>query len=186
MARVFTPVSRKRRDTILKEAKRKGPRWRRNEFALARDNRGIYYYVDRLSRRFRGKSFRVFKGPRGQLTETPLVDIVDDSDERPMQDSPQPPRIETRFEWTELETRLPEPSADDRVELYHATRACIVSFPGHLEADPMLPSHEASEDDRLSLLQSIKHPADFERRTVFAHGDRVLVVHHCFCKLASA
>ncbi len=77
----FHPVSRKRRASILKNAKQKEDvLWRREAFALARDNRGIYYYVDRLAPQFGGKSFRVFRGPRGQVGETALVDIVDDSD----------------------------------------------------------------------------------------------------------
>ena len=76
----FHQVSKQRRESILKNAERKGPLWKREEFSLARDNRGIYYYVDRLGSKYGGKSFRVFKGPRGQLTETQLVDIVDDSD----------------------------------------------------------------------------------------------------------
>lgn len=76
----FHPVSKQRRASILKNAERKAPRWKREEFSLARDNRGIYYYVDKLGPAYGGKNFRVFKGPRGQLTETQLVDIVDDSD----------------------------------------------------------------------------------------------------------
>ena len=76
----FKAVSAGRRQTILRDAERKETRWKRHEFALARDNRGIYYYVDSYDREFGGKNYRVFKGPRGQLAETPLVDIVDDSD----------------------------------------------------------------------------------------------------------
>jgi len=76
----FKPVSRERRDQILAKTPRKPVQWKRTEFALARDTRGIYYYVDRYDEAFGGKNYRVFKGPRGQLTETKLIDIVDDSD----------------------------------------------------------------------------------------------------------
>ena len=76
----FQAVSPQRRESILKNAKREESLWKREEFSLARDNRGIYYYVDRFVAEHGGKNFRVFKGPRGQLEETKLVYIVDDSD----------------------------------------------------------------------------------------------------------
>tara|TARA_R110002073_G_scaffold140253_5_gene290725 strand:+ start:16509 stop:18053 length:1545 start_codon:yes stop_codon:yes gene_type:complete len=76
----FHAVSPQRRESILKNATREESLWKREEFSLARDNRGIYYYVDRFVSEHGGKNFRVFKGPRGQLEETKLVDIVDDSD----------------------------------------------------------------------------------------------------------
>jgi hypothetical protein len=46
---------------------------------LARDDRGVYYYVDRLSKPYGGKGFRVLVGKKGALKEMPLVDVAQDS-----------------------------------------------------------------------------------------------------------
>ena len=54
-------------------------RWRREPYALARDDRGRYYYIDRFKERYGGKGFRVFQGLQGALSLTQLVDIVNDS-----------------------------------------------------------------------------------------------------------
>ena len=77
---LFHTVPAELRKKVLANAKRHPIRWKRRSFALARDNRGTYYYVDRFHPRYGGKNYRVFKGQRGQLEETTLVDIVDDSD----------------------------------------------------------------------------------------------------------
>ena len=42
--------------------------------------------------------------------------------------------------WEELKTRLPVPDADDRVEVYDASRGRVVSFPGHRRL-PHYPHH---------------------------------------------
>lgn len=77
---VFRPVDDKTRLQVLKEATYvEEPLWQRREFALARDDRGMYYYVDHVAQEFGGQGFRVFRGPRGQVRETTLTDIVDDS-----------------------------------------------------------------------------------------------------------
>jgi hypothetical protein len=75
----FKPVSDEKRLRVLANLKFETELWKRRAFALARDDRGVYYYVDRLSDEKGGKNFRVFKGPRGEVRETKLVDIVDDS-----------------------------------------------------------------------------------------------------------
>ncbi|MDX2089013.1 MAG: hypothetical protein SFX73_14245 [Kofleriaceae bacterium] len=46
---------------------------------LARDDRGVYYYVDRLSKPYGGKGYRVLVGRKGALKEMPLVDVASDS-----------------------------------------------------------------------------------------------------------
>jgi hypothetical protein len=63
-SREFEPVSDEVRLRVLRTAKFKEAKFTRQEFALARDDRGIYYYVDHESEHFGGKNFRVFKGPR--------------------------------------------------------------------------------------------------------------------------
>lgn len=53
--------------------------WDRRAYALARDNTGIYWYVDRGVGE-KAKQFRVFMGPRGRLKPMPLVNVVSDSE----------------------------------------------------------------------------------------------------------
>ena len=56
------------------------PRWTRQAYALARDNTGTYYFVDRGREEQFSKHFRVFVGPRGKLREVPLTNVVSDSE----------------------------------------------------------------------------------------------------------
>ena len=56
--------------------KLQGPLWQREPLALARDDRGVYYYEDKLKN---GLGYQLFKGPRGRLALTAMVDIVDDA-----------------------------------------------------------------------------------------------------------
>jgi hypothetical protein len=44
--------------------------------SLARDDRGVYYYVDRISKT---KNYRVFVGKRNSMKITTLTDVADDS-----------------------------------------------------------------------------------------------------------
>jgi hypothetical protein len=46
---------------------------------LARDDDGIYYFVDRYRDELGGKGFRVFVGPKGALKEMPMTNVVSDS-----------------------------------------------------------------------------------------------------------
>lgn len=46
---------------------------------LARDDSGVYYYVDQLSERYGGNGFRVFVGRKGGMKELPLTDVTRDS-----------------------------------------------------------------------------------------------------------
>jgi hypothetical protein len=45
-------------------------------YALARDDRGTYYYVDRAGE----KRFRVFSGPKGSLKKLRMTNVVSDSE----------------------------------------------------------------------------------------------------------
>lgn len=47
--------------------------------ALLRDERGVYYYVDRGIRRDNARSFRVFIGNKGKLVQQKLTNLVADS-----------------------------------------------------------------------------------------------------------
>jgi hypothetical protein len=46
---------------------------------LARDDSGVYYYVDKLSTLYGGKGFRVFVGRKGAMKQMPLTDVASDS-----------------------------------------------------------------------------------------------------------
>ena len=46
---------------------------------LARDDRGNYYYVDKLARDHGGKGYRVFSGKKGAMKQLPLTDVASDS-----------------------------------------------------------------------------------------------------------
>lgn len=64
---------------ILRSAEWRGPAWEREPYALARDDRGRYFFVDRMLDRYGGAGFRVFIGLRGDLELTALRDIARDS-----------------------------------------------------------------------------------------------------------
>lgn len=57
------------------------PRWTRRPERLLRDENGTYYFVDlfRAENREDRRDFRVFVGPRGNMKQVPLKDIVDDA-----------------------------------------------------------------------------------------------------------
>jgi hypothetical protein len=55
-------------------------RFRRWPYALARDDRGTYYYVDRDMLPENNKNFRLFVGQKGNLKLTKLVNVVSDSE----------------------------------------------------------------------------------------------------------
>lgn len=46
---------------------------------LARDDAGVYYYVDKISKLYGGKGYRVFVGRKGAMKQMPLTDIASDT-----------------------------------------------------------------------------------------------------------
>jgi hypothetical protein len=46
---------------------------------LARDDSGVYYYVDRYAKIYGGKGYRVFVGRKGAMKQMPLTDVASDS-----------------------------------------------------------------------------------------------------------
>lgn len=52
----------------------------REPYALARDRRGIYYYVDRGKTAETRRDFRVYRGRRGRMEQLQMQDIVSDSE----------------------------------------------------------------------------------------------------------
>jgi hypothetical protein len=65
---------------LLDKAVYHSPLWKREGYHLSRDDRGIYYYVDRLRDEHGGKGFRLFIGAKGKLKLTKLTNIVSDSE----------------------------------------------------------------------------------------------------------
>lgn len=64
---------------LMDGAKFYAPKWTRMAYALARDNTGKYYYVDRAREPENNKNFRLFAGPRGNLKPLKMVNVVSDS-----------------------------------------------------------------------------------------------------------
>jgi len=64
---------------IVERAVFQKARWKRQAQFLARDDRGNYYFVDRLRDEHGGKGHRIFVGPKGALKELPMTNIVSDS-----------------------------------------------------------------------------------------------------------
>jgi hypothetical protein len=48
-------------------------------YMLARDDSGVYYYVDRLTKDYGGKGYRVFVGKKGAMKQLPLLDTASDT-----------------------------------------------------------------------------------------------------------
>jgi hypothetical protein len=46
---------------------------------LARDDSGVYYYVDRFAKIYGGKGYRVWVGKKGAMKQLPLTDVASDS-----------------------------------------------------------------------------------------------------------
>jgi hypothetical protein len=55
-------------------------RWRHRAYALARDDHGVYYYVDCLRDEYGGKGFRLWVGQRGAMKQQKMINIVNDSE----------------------------------------------------------------------------------------------------------
>jgi hypothetical protein len=67
------------RDRIAK-AKFRSRFWERGAYALLRDERGTYYYVDTLGEKRPGRDFRLYLGPRGSLKLQKMKNVVSDSE----------------------------------------------------------------------------------------------------------
>lgn len=46
---------------------------------FARDDAGVYYYVDELTKEYGGQGFRVFSGKKGAMKQLPLTDVASDT-----------------------------------------------------------------------------------------------------------
>jgi len=65
---------------LLEAAEEKPTPFDRTPYALARDRRGNYYYVDRGNTEASSMDFRVYRGPRGRMRQLEMRDVVSDSE----------------------------------------------------------------------------------------------------------
>jgi len=65
--------------TFLARAKFLPPLWQRRTQFLARDEDGVYYFVDRLDDEHGGKGHRVFVGQKGAMKQLAMKNVVSDS-----------------------------------------------------------------------------------------------------------
>jgi hypothetical protein len=73
------PVEGDERAKLLAEATFHAPLWKHRPYSLARDEKGIYYFVDRPREPENNKAFRLFAGPRGSLKPLKMTNVVSDS-----------------------------------------------------------------------------------------------------------
>lgn len=77
--RLLTPLPRDQARAFLAKATFLPPLWERQAHFLARDDDGVYFYVDELREEYGGKGFRVFVGKKGALKEAAMTNVVSDS-----------------------------------------------------------------------------------------------------------
>jgi len=75
----FKPLEAEEQAKILGSASFFKTLWIHRAYALARDNKGNYYYVDRLREPEDNKTFRLFAGTRGNLKLLKMTNVVSDS-----------------------------------------------------------------------------------------------------------
>jgi hypothetical protein len=73
----LTPASQAESARVLSKAVFLPPLWKRQSKFLARDDNGIYFFVDVL--REGGKGHRVFVGAKGAMKAMPMTTLVDDA-----------------------------------------------------------------------------------------------------------
>jgi hypothetical protein len=74
------PLPRSEAEAMIAAATFHKPLWRFRAFALARDDRGTYYYVDRQREPEDSLNFRLYSGPRGGVKSLKMVNVVSDSE----------------------------------------------------------------------------------------------------------
>ncbi|HTA20637.1 MAG TPA: hypothetical protein VK989_15195 [Polyangia bacterium] len=76
----LAPLPRAEAASLIAAATFHEPLWRFRAFALARDDRGTYYYVDRQREPEDSLNFRLYAGPRGGVKPLKMVNVVSDSE----------------------------------------------------------------------------------------------------------
>ncbi len=75
----LTVVTGDKASEILEKAKFMTSAMTRRPLLLARDDRGVYYYVDVLTKQYGGNGHRVFIGKKGAMKQIPISDVTTDS-----------------------------------------------------------------------------------------------------------
>jgi hypothetical protein len=77
----LTPMQKDAAKKLLEAATFVPPLWTRYPEKLLRDDSGVYYLVDRFRSADASdrRDFRVFSGPKGNMKQLPLKDVVDDA-----------------------------------------------------------------------------------------------------------
>ncbi|CAN5877837.1 hypothetical protein BH11MYX3_BH11MYX3_37170 [soil metagenome] len=76
---LLVPVPKLQAKALLAKATFLPPLWQRQAQFLARDEDGVYFYVDRLQDELGGKGYRVFMGKKGSMKALSMTNIVSDS-----------------------------------------------------------------------------------------------------------
>jgi len=77
--RTLTQLKADEAKTFLGKATFYPPLWQRQTRFIARDDDGIYYFVDEMREEYGGQGYRVFVGPKGSMKEQPMTNVVEDS-----------------------------------------------------------------------------------------------------------
>ena len=79
-SKTFKPLKAAARDAMLDKVEFFERKWQRRAYLLARDDEGIYYYVDRARTPPDNFDFHLYTGHRGNMKRVPLVNIVSDTE----------------------------------------------------------------------------------------------------------
>ncbi|MEO6774098.1 MAG: hypothetical protein ABI467_13955 [Kofleriaceae bacterium] len=77
--RVLTQLKADEAKVFFAKATFYPPLWQRQTRFLARDDDGIYYFVDELREEYGGQGYRVFVGEKGAMKELGMTNVVEDS-----------------------------------------------------------------------------------------------------------
>jgi hypothetical protein len=75
----LAPLPADQAKALLQKATFLPPLWDRTARFLARDDDGIYYFVDELRPEYGGKGYRVFAGKKGAMKELAMTNVASDS-----------------------------------------------------------------------------------------------------------
>src|SRR4029077_10997904 len=78
-SRVLKQLNADEARTVIQHATFLPPLWQRQAHLLARDDDGVYYYIDELREEYGGNGFRVFVGQKGAMKELAMTNVVADS-----------------------------------------------------------------------------------------------------------
>jgi hypothetical protein len=76
----FKPLPADQQKTMLAGATFLKPRWKYQAYALARDDSGRYFYVDRQREPPQSKMFRLYMGKKGEMKPLKMTNVVSDSE----------------------------------------------------------------------------------------------------------